>query len=64
MTGYELIYWFEEYWYDIRHWQDADIVWLLARTAIICGSEIEQTTLLTPKKSTVSLTLRAGELAE
>ena len=35
MTGSEVLEWFQNYYFDLVHWQQAGIVWLLIRTAII-----------------------------
>ena len=35
MAGSEVIAWLQEYYFDFIHWQESDIFWLLARTAIL-----------------------------
>ena len=36
MTGGDLVYWVQEYFDDLANWQDANVLWLIGRTMIIC----------------------------
>lgn len=36
MTGSDLLDWINDYFHDLTHWQDANVLWLIGRTMIIC----------------------------